>query len=197
MSLVDFKQGTETNIKNLQSSSSVKEGAIYVATDTGTMWLGTSAKTLLQIKDNIDTNTTYTALKNPNAITISLNGTSQGAYDGSAAKSINITASSIGAAASGHTHSYAGSSSAGGSATSAVKLDSSAGSATQPVYFSGGKPVACTTYANASVKYATSAGSASSEYAVVSGTSQPEDSRCRVWLVTDSSGTLTGAQVKV
>ena len=43
-----------------------------------------------------------------------------------------------------HTHNYAGSSSAGGSATSAVKLDtSSAGSATQPVYFSGGKPVAC------------------------------------------------------
>jgi hypothetical protein len=39
---------------------------------------------------------------------------------------------------------YAGSSSAGGSATSAVKLDSSAGSATQPVYFSGGKPVATT-----------------------------------------------------
>ena len=44
-----------------------------------------------------------------------------------------------------HTHNYAGSSSAGGSATSAVKLDvSTAGSATQPVYFSGGKPVACT-----------------------------------------------------
>ena len=42
-----------------------------------------------------------------------------------------------------HTHNYAGSSSAGGSATSAVKLDSSAGSATQPVYFSGGKPVSC------------------------------------------------------
>lgn len=45
---------------------------------------------------------------------------------------------------SGHTHKYAGSSSEGGSATSAVKLDSSDGSATQPVYFSGGKPVACT-----------------------------------------------------
>ena len=40
---------------------------------------------------------------------------------------------------------YAGSASAGGSATSAVKLDTAtAGSATQPVYFSGGKPVACT-----------------------------------------------------
>ena len=49
-------------------------------------------------------------------------------------------------AASSHTHSYAGSSSAGGSATSAVKLDTaSAGSASQPVYFSGGKPVPCTT----------------------------------------------------
>jgi len=54
------------------------------------------------------------------------------------------TPANIGAAASSHTHSYAGSSSSGGSATSAVKLDSSAGSATQPVYFSGGKPVACT-----------------------------------------------------
>lgn len=48
-------------------------------------------------------------------------------------------------ATAGHTHHYAGSSSAGGSATSAVKLDTStAGSATQPVYFTGGKPVACT-----------------------------------------------------
>jgi hypothetical protein len=43
-----------------------------------------------------------------------------------------------------HTHLYAGSSSAGGSATSAVKLDSSAGSATQPIFFSNGKPAACT-----------------------------------------------------
>ncbi len=41
-----------------------------------------------------------------------------------------------------HSHSYAGSSSSGGSANSAVKLDTSAGSTTQPVYFSGGKPVA-------------------------------------------------------
>lgn len=45
-------------------------------------------------------------------------------------------------AAAGHTHNYAGSGSAGGSANSAVKLDSNAGSSVQPVYFSGGKPVA-------------------------------------------------------
>ena len=37
------------------------------------------------------------SLKNPNALTISLNGTSQGAYDGSLAKSINITAGGVGA----------------------------------------------------------------------------------------------------
>lgn len=49
-------------------------------------------------------------------------------------------------AAAEHTHNYAGSGTAGGSANSAVKLDSSAGNATQPVYFKDGKPVA-TTYA--------------------------------------------------
>lgn len=45
-----------------------------------------------------------TSLKNPYALTISLNGTSQGPYDGSAAKNINITPSSIGAATSDHNH---------------------------------------------------------------------------------------------
>ena len=48
-------------------------------------------------------------------------------------------------AAKSHTHNYAGSDSAGGSANSAVKLDTAtAGSATKPVYIIGGKPVACT-----------------------------------------------------
>ena len=49
-----------------------------------------------------------------------------------------------GKAASNHTHSYAGSSSVGGAATSANKLNTNAGSATQPVYFANGIPVACT-----------------------------------------------------
>ena len=48
-------------------------------------------------------------------------------------------------APSTHTHNYAGSASAGGSANSAVKLDTAtAGSSTQPVYFTNGKPTACT-----------------------------------------------------
>ena len=41
-------------------------------------------------------------MPNPQALTISLNGTSQGAYTGSSAKSINITPASIGAAAASH-----------------------------------------------------------------------------------------------
>ena len=162
-----------------------------------------------------------TALKNPYALTISLNGTSQGPYDGSAAKNINITPGSIGAATSGHTHAYLplsggtmtgnikytgkGTSYIGngendaangvggalnnlvisswygisfttscsgqtytnknavsincrngyvyantfvgtfsGNASTATKLTSSAGNAALPIYFSDGKPVACT-----------------------------------------------------
>ena len=51
-----------------------------------------------------------------------------------------------------HDHQYAGSATVGGSATSAVRLDTStAGSATQPVYFSGGNPAACTYTLGASV----------------------------------------------
>lgn len=104
----------------------------------------TSSINATQYAGNAATATTATsASKVANALTLKLNGTSQGAYDGSVAKEINITASSVGAAASSHTHKYAGSSTAGGSATSAVKLDSDAGSSTTPVYFSSGKPVAC------------------------------------------------------
>lgn len=55
-----------------------------------------------------DTNTTYTALKNPYSLTIQGNGTTltNGTYDGSSAKTVNITPSSIGAATSDHTHNY-------------------------------------------------------------------------------------------
>lgn len=47
-------------------------------------------------------------------------------------------------AASNHTHNYAASSSAGGAATSANKLNTNAGSSTTPTYFYNGVPVACT-----------------------------------------------------
>lgn len=93
---------------------------------------------------------------------------------GAATSGHTHSAADVGAAASGHTHDdryyteseidtkfsnmvgdssvstqianakYAGSATAGGSATSAVKLDSNAGSATQPIYFKDGKPTATT-----------------------------------------------------
>lgn len=54
--------------------------------------------------DWADISSKPSSLKNPHALTISLNGTSQGPYDGSAAKNINITPDSIGAATSDHNH---------------------------------------------------------------------------------------------
>lgn len=61
------------------------------------------------------------------ALIIQMNGgTTEGnnkfTFNGSAAKNINITPANIGAAASTHSHNYAGSGSAGGAANSAVKL---------------------------------------------------------------------------
>lgn len=54
-------------------------------------------------------------------------------------------------AAKSHTHNYAGSSSAGGAATSANKINTNAGSATNPVYFANGVPVKCTYNLNKTV----------------------------------------------
>lgn len=56
------------------------------------------------------------------ALTIQFNGSTKATFNGSAAATVNITPSAIGAAASSHTHNYAGSSSAGGSANSAKKV---------------------------------------------------------------------------
>lgn len=90
-----------------------------------------------------DTNTTYSTGNETTAgITKLYTATGLGT-DGTMTQKA-ITDGLKGKANLSHTHNYAGSGSAGGSANSAVKLDSSAGSATQPVYFSGGKPVACT-----------------------------------------------------
>ena len=84
-----------------------------------------------------DTNTTYTLGSfGINATATELNYSN--GLTGNIQSQLNNKSSST------HTHNYAGSSSAGGSANSAVKLDTSAGDSNTPVYFSGGKPVACT-----------------------------------------------------
>ena len=78
---VKFIRDKEPNIKALTASGKVLDGALYIATDTGTMWMGVSATSLLQIKDNINTNTTYTLTKNGNTITLK----------GSDGSSVNVT----------------------------------------------------------------------------------------------------------
>lgn len=67
---VKFIRDKEPNIKALTASSKVLDGALYIATDTGTMWVGASTTSLIQIKDNINTNTTYTLTKSGNTITL-------------------------------------------------------------------------------------------------------------------------------
>lgn len=64
-----------------------------------------------------------TALKNPTALTLQFNGSTNQTYDGSAAKTLNITPAAIGAAASSHgTHvNYGGN----GSATTVSRSDHS------------------------------------------------------------------------
>lgn len=83
------------------------------------------------------TNPKATATAKDGAIVNYANSAGSVAWSGISGKPSTYTPSS-------HTHNYAGSSSAGGAATSANKLNTNAGSATQPVYFSGGVPVACT-----------------------------------------------------
>lgn len=68
---VKFIRDKEHNIKALTASKKVLDGALYVATDTGTMWMGISATSLMQIKDNINTNTTYNLTKDGSTITLS------------------------------------------------------------------------------------------------------------------------------
>ena len=62
-----------------------------------------------------------TSLKNPNALTLQFNGSTNKTYDGSSAQTLNITPSAIGAAASSHTHSYLPLS--GGTVTGDVMVD--------------------------------------------------------------------------
>lgn len=66
---------------------------------------------------------------------------------------------------------YAGSSSAGGAATSANKLNTNAGSTTLPVYFSGGIPVVCST--NLGVSITGNAASATKLTSNAGSTTQP------------------------
>lgn len=78
---VKFIRDKEPNIKALTAENKVLDGALYVAIDTGTLWMGISSSSLMQIKDNINTNTTYTLTKSGSTIILK----------GSDGSSVNVT----------------------------------------------------------------------------------------------------------
>lgn len=73
-----------------------------------------------------------------------VSGKSDSGHTHSISNVANLQSALDGKADSSHTHNYAGSSSVGGAATSANKLNANAGNATQPVYFENGVPVKTT-----------------------------------------------------
>lgn len=69
MARVKFIRDEEPNILALSSKKKVIDGALYVATDTGSMWLGVAENRLLQINAaKLDKDTTYTIRKSGNTI---------------------------------------------------------------------------------------------------------------------------------
>ena len=88
------------NIYNENSFTSINPTA-EKTTDEISITLPNKSGTLALITD------IPSSIKNPNALSIQLNGGTATTYDGSTAKSINITAAGIGAAASSHTHAIA------------------------------------------------------------------------------------------
>ena len=100
--------GSGTVVKTAADSSTLSESAIPSHTHeyASTVKVGSTSYTS---SGNVVSLPAYptipTSLKCPTSLTIQLNGTSQGAWDGSSAKTINITPASIGASAS-HSHPY-------------------------------------------------------------------------------------------
>ena len=125
----DSHNHTIANIDNLQSSLDAKQATITGGASTIASANLTSSRALVSDSSG-------------KVAVSAVTSTELGYLDGVTS---NVQTQLDGKSPTSHTHSYAGSSSVGGSATSAVKLDTStAGDSNTPVYFSGGKPVACT-----------------------------------------------------
>ena len=103
--------GTDSTNKVIPAEHLDLSGVSGGSVDLSGYYTSEQTDALLQTKTSLGhTHTTSqitdfpTTLKNPNAISIKLNGTEAASYDGSAAKTVDITPSGIGAAASSHTH---------------------------------------------------------------------------------------------
>ena len=150
MALLNVIRGEESKIL----SQPVSDGALLFATDTKQIFLDNGSQRI-EVGSVQDLNNYITSTQFSSALQEEMHEREK--QDGLLEDSINSSVQTLqnqidSKANASHTHLYAGSATAGGSATSAVKLDTAtAGSATQPVYFSDGKPVATTYTLAASV----------------------------------------------
>lgn len=154
---VTFAHSTASGYKHIPSGGS--SGQVLRWSADGTAAWGADNNTTYSAGTGIGlSGTTFSNAGVRSISTGSSNGTISVNTNGTSAEvsvkglgSAAYTASTAYAAAS-HTHSYAGSSSAGGAATSANKLNTNAGSVTNPVYFANGVPVNTSyTFSNATL----------------------------------------------
>lgn len=126
--------GTATTAKNIYKYGTTKPGTTAATSwNAGSVVSFTYDGTQWMMNDHLDDTNTQSV-------------TSVAGKTGA----VTLSASDVGALAS--STKYAGASTAGGSATSAAKLDTAtAGSATQPCYFASGVPSACTYSLNKTV----------------------------------------------
>ena len=134
--IVFYKGSTTPSISNLP------EGGIYFNTSNKNIYLNADGENIITYKGIDTTYSSKSASSDGTALSLVTTGEKY-IWNNKSDKHNHPYLSD--------TTKYAASSSVGGSATSAIKLDSSAGSATQPVYFSSGKPTACSYTLNCSV----------------------------------------------
>lgn len=108
---IRLRQKYDTEANWTSKNPVLLAGEMAVSSDkNGQFKVGNGTSTWSQLSYNQIPWTSVTgrpsALKNPAALSIKLNGVAQDPYDGSVARTINVTAASVGAAATSHTHSY-------------------------------------------------------------------------------------------
>ena len=165
MARVKFIRDEEPNILALSSNKKVIDGALYVATDTGSMWLGVAENRLLQINAaNLDKDTTYSTGTATYSGTTKLYTGTGTATDGT------MTQSAINTALAGKVSSF----------TATASVDAEVGTPSVTVTKSGTDAAPTFAFAFNNIKGET--GSAGSNNIVMVQPSQPTDSHCKIWI---------------